>query len=234
VEEAASAIARRDFGEAAASLVVRAWQLWSEAARDYVPTNEDQYGPFRVGPAYPLLFQEDREPFPSAPYAHFGNEILSTHYHPHQPEDLDAEMRLLQRLAGRWEEGLAKLEQAVARAPERKRPEARRMLGLGQFIRQCLQTTWHTKRWWQLKQALLAETDPERADALIAELTPLGEAEIANAQATIPLVEADSRLGWEPSMEYMTDRAHLEWKIAQLRRVLDDEIPEYRRKLSEA
>ena len=107
------------------------------------------------------------------------------------------------------------------------------MLGLGQFIRKCLQTTWHTKRWWQLKQALLAETDPERADAIIAEMTRLGEAEIANAQATIPLVEADSRLGWEPSMEYMTDRAHLEWKIAQLRLTLEAEIPAYRRTLGD-
>ena len=26
-------------------------------------------------------------------------------------------------------------------------------------------------------------------------------------------------------MEYMADRAHLEWKIAQVRRVLDAEIP---------
>ena len=48
----------------------------------------------------------------------------------------------------------------------------------------------------------------------------------------IPLVESDSRLGWEPSMEYMTDRSHLEWKVAQVRGVLDDEIPEYRAKLT--
>ena len=79
-----------------------------------------------------------------------------------------------------------------------------------------------------------SETAPERADATIAGMTELGEAEIANAQATTLLVEVDSRLGWEPSMEYMTDRVHLEWKAAQLRRALDEEIPEFRRKLSEA
>ena len=37
--------------------------------------------------------------------------------------------------------------------------------------------------------------------------------EIENAKNTIPLVERDSRLGFEPSMEYMCDKAHLEWKI---------------------
>lgn len=33
---------------------------------------------------------------------------------------------------------------------------------------------------------------------------------------TIPLVEADSSLGWEPSMFYVADREHLEWKLRQL------------------
>ncbi len=41
-----------------------------------------------------------------------------------------------------------------------------------------------------------------------------------NARDTIPLVEFDSILGFEPSMEYVTDRKRLEWKIAQV----DEEI----------
>ncbi|HPO74231.1 MAG TPA: hypothetical protein PLJ31_15875, partial [Armatimonadota bacterium] len=134
----------------------------------------------------------------------------------------------------RWEEGLGLLEQAVAVTPERKREDAERMLLLGRFIRNCVQTAINTKRWWQLKQAALEEKDPQKAGALLDDLVRLGEAELANVRDTIPLVEADSRLGWEPSMEYMTDRAHLEWKIAQLTRVLEEEIPEYRSKLGSA
>ena len=52
--------------------------------------------------------------------------------------------------------------------------------------------------------------------------------EIENARATIPLVEKDSRLGWEPSMEYVTDREHIEWKIRQVQFVLDVEIKDCR------
>ncbi|HCU36905.1 MAG TPA: hypothetical protein DGT21_16095 [Armatimonadetes bacterium] len=226
-EQMAEKIAVRDFGPEGGPLAVEAWRLWSEAFRNYVPTNEDQYGPYRVGPAYPLLFQEERETFPDAPYAHFGARILNTHYNPHKPEDLDTEISLTEKMAAGWDEGIAKLEQAVALAPERKQPEAQRMLGLGRFIRRCFQTTINTKRWWQLKQALLAETDPEAAREIADDLTRLGEAEIANAEGAIPLVDADSRLGWEPSMEYMCDRKHLEWKIAQLRTTLDEEIPAY-------
>lgn len=227
--EMAAKLAVRDFGPEGGPHAVRAWEAWSEAILYYVPTNEDQYGPFRVGPAYPLLFEEEREPFPSAPYAHFGNRILNTHYASRNPDRLEGEIGLLERMKRLWEEGLVALEEAVAVTPERKRVEAERMLGLGRFIRNCVQTTINTKRWWRLKQRLKAE--PEQANAILDEMVALAEAEIANAEATIPLVEADSRLGWEPSMEYMCDRAHLEWKIAQVRAVIDEEIPEYRRGL---
>ncbi|MEI6503570.1 MAG: hypothetical protein WCP21_21370, partial [Armatimonadota bacterium] len=179
-EEMADKLAARDFGPQAAPLVVECWHHWSDAWPYYVPTNEDQYGPFRVGPAYPLLFQEEREKFPDAPYAHFGNEILSTHYNPHKPEDLETEIGLLGKLKSGWEEGLVSLEKALAVTPERKLFGAQRMLGLGKFIRLCVQTTINTKRWWLLKQQLLETDDLTVAEAVIADLNALGEAEIAN------------------------------------------------------
>lgn len=230
-EAMAEKIAARDFSPAAAPLVMECWRLWSDAWRHYVPTNEDQYGPFRVGPAYPLLFQEERELFPDADYAHFGRDILSTHYNPHAPDDVPTEINLLEKMKSGFEAGLEKLRAALTLTPERKQYGAQRMLGLGQFIAYCVQTTINTKRWWLLKRDLLAATDGATADAIITQMQTLGEAEIANAQAAIPLVEADSRLGWEPSMEYMCDRAHLEWKIAQLRGVLDEELPGHRASL---
>jgi hypothetical protein len=55
----------------------------------------------------------------------------------------------------------------------------------------------------------------------------------ANARATIPYVEYDSRLGYEPSMEYMCDRAHLEWKIAMTERALTELDPIYEQALAE-
>ena len=49
---------------------------------------------------------------------------------------------------------------------------------------------------------------------------------------TIPLVERDSRLGWEPSMLYMTDKRHLEWKLRQLDYTVNNEIGLYRKCLN--
>ncbi|HEX2186977.1 MAG TPA: hypothetical protein VHN78_15890, partial [Chloroflexota bacterium] len=78
-EETCAALARRDFGEAGAPAALAAWREWSEAIRDYVPTNEDQYGPFRVGPSYPLVFRAGAS-LPAADHAMMGNRIVRPHY----------------------------------------------------------------------------------------------------------------------------------------------------------
>ena len=52
--------------------------------------------------------------------------------------------------------------------------------------------------------------------------------------------EGDSRAGiahrgdYEPSMDYVADKAHLEWKIRQLSSVLAVDIPNYRKGIETA
>ena len=75
----------------------------------------------------------------------------------------------------------------------------------------------------------MAETDVGILLHLLDEIQEIGAREIANTEAAIPLVEADSRLGWEPSMEYIGDAWHMRWKIRQTKQVLEQEIPLYRR-----
>ena len=53
----------------------------------------------------------------------------------------------------------------------------------------------------------------------------------ANVTETIPLTEADSRLGWEPSMDYIGGTWHLKWKLYQLNNLKDRTIPAYRETL---
>lgn len=226
-DEAIGQIAARDFGEGA-SLALDAWRHWSEAFLDYVPTNEDQYGPFRVGPSYPLVFLDQDVAFPSADYAHFGSRIVKTLYRSHKPADVAVEVRLHRRLFARWDQGLGCLEKALEATPERKRGKAREMVRLGKFIRNCVVTTIHVKRWF-LEQQVLRDSaaDPAAKRAALGRMREIAEEELRNTAATIPLVEADSRLGWEPSMEYMTDPPHLEWKLDQVRQVLAETMPAY-------
>ena len=55
---------------------------------------------------------------------------------------------------------------------------------------------------------------------IVREMIALLEAERENAEATIPLAEYDSSIGFEPSMHYVTDPKRLIWKMNQV----DEEI----------
>lgn len=228
-------LARRDFGPGA-DHALAGWQDWSDAARDYVPTNADQYGPFRIGPAYPLtLFTVPT--LVTDPHALFGGRIVKIPYQPDTsgtvattapPRRVPAEIASLSRMQQRWRSGIDHLAAAVGLTPDHLRTEAERMLILGRFIEHCITTTINTKRWWLAKSQLLVTADPERAADLLDELHRIGEGELSNAAAAIDCTDRDSRLGWEPSMGYVGDSEHIRWKIAHLRHALDVELPRYR------
>ena len=92
-------------------------------------------------------------------------------------------------------------------------------------------TTMNIKKWWQLNMAMQTCATAEEAEKYLDKIEALAHAEIKNAEETIPVVEFDSRLGWEPSMEYVCDKWHLEWKIRQVNSALR-EIAAYRHMLN--
>lgn len=55
--------------------------------------------------------------------------------------------------------------------------------------------------------------------------------EIENAKVAISLVRLDSRLGWEPSMDYIADEKAIEWKIKQVEFMLNTELVTYKKRL---
>lgn len=239
-------IANRDFGKEAASEFLKGWQLWSKAILYYVPSNEDQYGPFRCGPSYPLIFHPNitrtmsskEISFPSAPYAYNGGGIINTFYQPFEnfqqtsgPVRAMTELVDLGKMYQIWSDGITVMEKAIKNVPSKKLGNANKTIGLGIFIRNSILTAINTKKWWMLNQKLLVESDRGKALKLLTELEIIAKHEIQNAENTIPVVKADSRLGWEPSMEYVTDEWHLEWKIKQVKNVIENEIPVYRKML---
>lgn len=242
-DEMLEKLAVRMAGSSGGAKLVEAWDNWSDAIQYLPATNEDQYGPLRVGPSYPLIFTPNMTrtmggkeiKFPTAPHAHFGYKIIKTLYQPfeniNQPPGglrYPVELRELDRFLDLWDKGIAAYEEAIRLAPERKRPELEQELNLGKFIRTSAQTCRNTKEWWLLNQALLSSADRSRSLELLDQIEALAEAEIENAKSAIPYVEKDSRLGWEPSMEYVCDKWHIEWKIRQLSLVIKNEIRDFR------
>ena len=228
------------YGKANAEKVLEAWEHISKAITYYPSTNEDQYGPMRIGPAYPLIFRADVK-IPTVDYAHFGgNRICFTDYgsdylyhitnlyvkavEPMQ-QRFPKEISCLEKLRTCLQTGRAILEDLPAPVSGWRAEEAERFIGLVKFIENTALTAIHTKQWNILRWQMKTETDTDTLLDMQRKMIEIGRKEIANAEATIPLVEADSRLGWEPSMEYIGDAAHLRWKIEQTTRVLEMEIP---------
>jgi hypothetical protein len=236
-------IAIRDYGKDAAPYIKLAWNYWSKAMDYYIASNEDQYGPWRVGAAYPFIFQpiisrtmQGKEiSFPTASWAHWGGLIVKTLYTPYENTEqtpgflrYPAEIRSLKKMLKLWNKGLDAVNKAILLSEENKVDETKRLEALGHFIRNSIITTIHIKEWWQANIALQNSKNSTIAEKYLDKLVSIALSEIDNAKDTISSVEFDSRLGWEPSMEYVCDKWHLEWKIRQVNSALG-EIATYRK-----
>lgn len=218
-------LAEKIFTKELAQRGLEVWKLWSEGFSHYFSANEDQYGPFRIGPAYPLsIGRRGKMRIPEEDYASFGAGICMTDYYPHDngraslgnfrfPREIE-ELTEMKRLFDAGNELMAEL---VEKLSGWRKQDLLYMLNLGRFISHCCTTTIHTKHFYIGISKIFSTTEEAEIAETVAKLRALCEDEIRNAEETIPLVEFDSRLGWEPSMEYMTDRAHLEWKIKATR-----------------
>ena len=206
------AIAARDFGEENADAVTAIWKDWSEKGAKHPPTLGNQYGPFRIGPAYPFNFggkRIERKDFPEMPHAAYGINICHLNFT--EPlwgekmyclDKIPAELELLRPLAESFFDGAVKFREMAARQKGRRRRMALRTAVLAEYIARTVTTAINLKR-----GAVAWEAEDH------ASLKAIAREERANAFAALPLVDADSRLGFESSMEYAGGRRQIEWKI---------------------
>lgn len=238
-------MAARDFAPEVADTVCEAYRCFSDGIHYLISTDPDQYGPHRVGPAYPFqLFENLGEALPEEPYSHFGSRYCYTNYgadmwgndigvglnveNPTEKDvrKFDYEIESFTKSRDLYTRGCELLVSIMDKVPARKRDNAERILALGMFIRNTVRTSVAYKEFYKCKCKLLKAHGEER-NRLVDRMLELCRGEVKNAEDTIPIVEFDSRLGFEPSMEYMCDRAHIEWKLERLHKVIDTELPSY-------
>ena len=211
------------FGKKEIDKIDAAMKKWSEAFANMVPVDEDQYGPLRVGPSHPFYFGLERRTGISPPQDKFAMHKLGIGMYDNvyyfrtksvpielrMPKELEA-FELVKKLLL---EGIELLESV-----EEKNEELLRMINTGYFMYRTIITTLNIKRFFVQDQIRrYTEDENERRDAILTMLDILAD-ERKNAEAAIPLVEFDSVLGYEPSMEYVTDRKRIEWKLDQVDR----------------
>ena len=240
------AIAIRDFGKENLTKVLQAWHHASEAARHNMPTVQDQYGPLRVGPSYPLV-AKTRWIHESEPGTHFGGgRITYTSYGQHHGfpgsrclEDfrrMHYEILEFTKMKEENDKAAALFREVTESLSGPAREEAARMTAHLYFLARTAETTVNVKRWSLLRHCVEEMAGIERPALTVSEewkriaeelygtadLTPetilslctqIATEECENARATIPAVRYDSRLGYEPSMEYIGDEPHILWKL---------------------
>ena len=254
-KEHLEAIAIREFGKENLTDVLKAWEHASEGCRHNVPTVHDQYGPLRVGPAYPLCTRT-KWVMPSPEYAHFGgSRITYAGYGQYMgfpgSNCLIYWKRILHEAAefsvmrDELDKAAAIFAEVTERLTGREREEAGRMTAHLYLMARTAETTVNVKRYSMLRRmvqewvgdfpvALTADAEwleaakefygvsaltPQVIRTLAAEIV---REECENAMRTVPAVEYDSRLGYEPSMEYMCDADHLYWKVERTNDALSE------------
>ena len=240
LEQTLMSLLERDYGVENAPTVKRATELFSEAITHYVPTNEDQYGGFRTGPAYPFWSGDldglpssipDQGKMPDRPHAMFGNGVYFGKY------TLDYEarnslpgVRIYDELKSvTIVEDLLNKGIAVLESIENPNDNILKLILLAKFMRNSCRTVMNIKEHFILKQKLSIVGSKAEAEKIIDQLEDLLLRERENVLDTIPVVQLDSRLGWEPSMDYTTDEKGLRWKLTQLDYELKYKIANYRK-----
>ena len=227
----------RDFGEDA-DRAGKAMEIFSDAITYYPTTEDDQYGAFRIGPAYPFWVRTPptEGKMPNRRHAMFGNAIYSSEYAanniPSSRESSESmpgkriyvEIESTQKMLDLLGEGIKILESAP-----NPNDNLLRLLNLARFMYNSTVSGIHIKQLHILRSKLSIAQTAEENEKLICEIEDLLLRERKNAEDTIPLVRLDSRLGWEPSMEYKTDEAGLLWKLRQIDYDLEFTIPTYKK-----
>lgn len=228
--ELLTAIAKRDWGENY-KITLGAWQLFSDGLANVVAADIDQYGPYRCGPAYPLLFTQTQKElsFPSVPWAnHPGFGIWRPIYADTVFANVNNTLLRLRHVSDVYEcfeRGVEMLKAAASGTSEIQNEQ----ITVADYIRCCYKTAMNVMKWNIAKRLLLTPEEEKPQDAvekllnalslhsgertILADyLRAIADEEDRNVAHALDCQRKDSRLGFEASMEYVFNDTVAEWK----------------------
>ena len=228
------AIAARDYGERHADEVVSIWADFSEAIQDYTATGVNQYGPFRVGPAYPYNALGPFQPFREG-WTNFTSWICNPNYgwtipwgggttqkrRPMNVGEHRVEMQLFRSAGPKFVDGAAKLRSFADALSGERRARARRDADVAEYIGRSFLTTANVKEGLVNELVCIDEkkSEEERAAAK-KRIFEVARDEYENTLATLPLVEENSHLGWmDGGSKYAGGKVRLEWKLRHMEKL---------------
>ena len=228
------AIARRDYGKEYEK-AIDAWNCFSEGMSLVVASGKDQYGPYRCGPTYPLLFDQTTEELdiPSVDWArHPNGQIWFPVYCEDvwsDPKSLIMRYRRLCAVIELFEKGLGLLEEAKKKLGADYGSEISKQIALVRFMYCTYRTTSNVILWQIAKKLLIAIKEKKEQDnmeilfdaigvkektmeELASFMKQIAENETKNTLMAVKCWEEDSIIGFEASEEYVFDNELAEWK----------------------
>ncbi len=231
------AIAARDYGAANVEKVIAVWKDWSEAILDYVASSENQWGPFRLGPSYP--FHALGEPIKFGEMPGFTSLICNVNYgwsipwgkneksqrQRYDVKRLAQEIELFRGASEKFIAASGRLAALAAKIPdEPRRTKALKEAGIGEYVGRAFLSAANAKSGEILTQQFeKAKTDAERA-AIRKKVVAVAREEYASTKAARKLVVKDSRLGFEPRMQYYGGIEQIDWKLRLMEELYGDAV----------
>lgn len=231
------AIAKRDFGEAYAQ-ALEAWEQFSQGLSKVVACNIDQYGPYRCGPSYPLTFTQTKKEL-DMPYVawawHKQGGIWEPIYGDDVFSDVDNSLMRLQHgeaVAEHFEKGVAILDSIAKRMDYASGSEQSYQIAVARYIACAYNTAKHVMIWNIAKRLLFALRENRQniqaeellkaiqvtaytEEALAERMHAVAQAEKENVMVALSCWQEDSRIGYEPTLEYVFNDDFAQWKIAE-------------------
>jgi hypothetical protein len=212
-------LARERFGPAGGPHARRAWTLMSDAFREYPFHISVVYtSPVQIGPANPLYPYKTtyRATMWGIPY-----DDLDAWRGPYPPGVFADQF---DKVVAGWRSGIVELKKAVEHTPADRRADALADLRLALAAAIKFQSVANQTRFVVSRNTLASRVkplSPEQRLQLHSEIKRCVESEIALARELYPLVQEDSRIGFEPSCQYFYLPLDLVEKVVNCRWLLE-------------
>jgi len=213
-----------------AETVYKVLDMWSTAS-DYIHASyEEQYGPLRIGTAFPFCFLSaitPPSPYARSHYSVIRNTSISG-FQTNYSVRYKTENAHWEKMAQLLKEGAD-----ILKAIENPSEELQRLELMGRYLYHCVKTDINARRWHRLRCRFMAEPETnEEVAAILDDMEALGREEIENSRQSIELLRKDAALGGGTiGISIICSEGAVEWKIKQVEYVLKYELAKCRSEL---
>lgn len=208
-------VAEKRYGRAARPAVRQAWTAFSEGFREYPYHISTVYqGPQHMGPANPLYLRPTGYKATMVGLPYDDLQAWRAVY------PADVWIGQMEKVRDGFARGCGLFEQACGSMEGPARQAAQRELGLFQAARLHFDSCAAQARFVAARDQLAAAADEAARTRLRAEMRSAARAELETAKQLLPLVRADSRIGFESSNHYFYVPQDLVEKVLCCRHVL--------------